>query len=161
MDKLTPEYLRSVIDYDPQTGIVTRKTGPCAGRVTGTVAKDGYKIVRLLGSNYYAHRLAWLHVHGSWPVMHIDHIDGDRGNNALANLRECSVSQNAQNRKAHANNKTGFLGVTERNGRFIAQLAVKGSPRFIAYADSAEEAHAIYVAAKRANHTFQPSVRTV
>jgi hypothetical protein len=161
MSDLTAEHLRVHLDYDEQSGTLTRKTGPRAGHVTGTIAKDGYKIVRVLGANYYAHRLAWLHVHGEWPTEHLDHIDGNRANNSLENLRECSVAQNAQNRKVHANNKTGLIGVTERDGRFIAQLAVKGKPRFVAYAGSAEEAHRLYVAAKRSLHTFQPSVRTV
>jgi hypothetical protein len=160
---LTAEYLRSIMDYDPQSGNLTRKTGPRAGHISGSVAKDGYKIIQIKLDkkvSYYAHRLAWLYVHGEWPADQIDHIDGDRANNALANLRECSASQNAQNRTAYKTNKSGLLGVSTKGNRFIAQLTVQGKLLLLAYANSAEEAHAIYLDAKRKYHAFQPMVRS-
>lgn len=161
MKEVTADYIRSAFSYDRKTGDLTRLTGPRAGSVSGTVAKDGYKIIRVAGKNYYAHRLAWLHVHGSFPSKHLDHIDGNRGNNSLENLRECTVSQNAQNRKVYRDNKTGLMGVTERRGRYIAQLVANGSRKLTAYCASAEEAHQLYLEAKRKFHTFQPEVRNI
>jgi hypothetical protein len=162
MMNITAEYLRSIMDYDPLSGDLIRKSGPRAGHVSGSVAKDGYKIIQIrLGRkvSFYAHRLAWLHVHGEWPSDQIDHIDGDRANNALANLRECSAAQNAQNRTAYRTNKTGLLGVSPSGCGFVAQLAVKGKLRVRGFAKTPEEAHAIYLEAKRKYHAFQPIVR--
>ena len=159
MEHITAEHIRQAIDYNQLTGVLTRKTGPKAGLPTGTLSKDGYLIVRILGTNVYAHRIAWLHLHGRWPVQFIDHIDGNKTNNCISNLRECSTSQNAQNKKRHSNNTTGFIGVCKTKTGFLAQLTVKGKKRFVAYCSTAEEAFEKYTEAKKRLHLFQPEIR--
>lgn len=81
---LTAEQLRAELDYDPATGTFTRRR--LGGRV-GKTMTDGYHRINVCGKAYYAHKLAWLHVHGVLPDMEIVHADGVRTNNAIANLR--------------------------------------------------------------------------
>lgn len=101
-----------------------------------------------------AHRLAWLYVYGEWPNGDIDHIDGDRLNNRIANLRDVSRRVNLENqRRPKACNKSGFLGVkTFRDQRFQARIQVRGVQLHLGTFDTPHEAHAAYVAAKRNLH---------
>lgn len=107
-----------------------------------------------------AHRLAWLLHYGSWPSRHIDHINGDRADNRIANLRECDDAENQQNlRAATAASKSGLLGVTTRtyrNGavRYAASIQVDGTKRYLGVYGTPEEAHSAYRAAKRQLHPF-------
>lgn len=145
---LTAERLRAVCEYDPATGIINRK-GASAPRV----ATGDYLRLWIDGHIYLAHRLIWLYMHGVWPAAKIDHINGDRTDNRAVNLRDVSNAVNMQNRKRpQKNNKTGFLGVSVAHGRFMASIRVDGKRKTVPRCDSAEEAHAAYVAAKRLLH---------
>lgn len=100
------------------------------------------------------HRVAWLIVHGAWPVGLIDHINGEKVDNRLANLREADKAINAQNRRGPAATSTvGFLGVSrQKNGRFQARIGVGGKNVALGTFDTAEEAHAAHIAGKRRLH---------
>jgi hypothetical protein len=157
---LTAERLRELLNYDPDTGVFTRKTsagGECAGKIAGT--RRRYRKTRIeigIGidyADYRAHRLAWLYVYGKWPVGHIDHKDGNPLNNAISNLREATGSLNGQNlRKARRDNKSGLLGVSPNRLRWSASIKADGRKHHLGTFDTAEEAHAAYVAAKRKLH---------
>ena len=104
---------------------------------------------------YMLHRLAWLYVAGKWPDGVIDHIDGDKGNNRFANLRDVTVSVNGQNQKrAMPHNGCGFLGVTfaKKVQRYRANINIDGRGRSLGYFDTPEEAHAVYLQEKRRHH---------
>ena len=103
---------------------------------------------------YSAHRLAWLYVHGAWPTGQIDHINGDRGDNRISNLRDVTPALNTQNqrRAARSNKSSGLLGVTANRGRWLAQISIGGKSRNLGRYATPEEAHAVYVAAKRVLH---------
>lgn len=133
---LTAERLREVLHYDPETGIFTRKirlaqrhqVGDRADFVVRGGGLKGYYRVSLFSERYLAHRLAWLYVYGEWPKFEIDHLDGDRANNRIVNLRDVPTSINSQNKhKARVDNRSGLLGVTTfGDGRFRASLYLKG-----------------------------------
>jgi hypothetical protein len=101
-----------------------------------------------------AHRLAWCIAYGEWPSLEIDHINGDAGDNRLCNLRNVDRATNAQNkRRAQCTNKSGIQGVeTHAVGRLSASVWVGGKRVYLGRFDTAEEAHAAYVAAKRRLH---------
>lgn len=113
-----------------------------------------YMTVFILGFQHRVHRLAWLYVHGEFPKAFIDHMDGDRLNNAISNLRDVSKTVNGQNmRKATKRSMTGYLGVSVApRGKFVASISVQGKYRYLGFFDTAELAHESYLAAKRELH---------
>jgi hypothetical protein len=119
---------------------------------------NGYLSIGLKGRIYYAHRLAWLYVHGEWPVDFIDHINGIRSDNRILNLRECSAAQNSQN-LAKQYNKTRLTGVVPWKKRFQAKICVDYKRINLGSFKTAEEAHAAYLAAKAKYHNFNPVPR--
>ncbi|MFY3310918.1 HNH endonuclease signature motif containing protein [Achromobacter ruhlandii] len=156
MSSLTQERLKQVLHYDPLTGKFMWMSHRKNSRI-GTEAgySDRTKRIKILvdGSQYFAHRLAWLYVHGSWPSGVIDHIDGNPGNNVLSNLRDVSVAINSQNRRhPRSESKTGVLGVFKKNGHFFASISVNDKTRHLGVFETVEEAHAAYVKAKRILH---------
>lgn len=72
----------------------------------------GYRVVRINGQSFYSHRIAWAIHYGAVPKSSIDHIDGDKSNNRIANLRDVPHEQNCRNTKIHSNNTSGVIGVS-------------------------------------------------
>lgn len=157
---LTAQRLREVLTYDANTGefrwretlsrrAMSGKAAGCKHRTIGCV------YIGIGGRLYKAHRLAWLHVHGAWPTKGIDHINGDHADNRLANLREASQAENMQNLwRPHRDNRSGFMGVYQASGKFVAKLkAGPYSVQSIKFSTAAE-AHACYLQIKAAFHPF-------
>lgn len=159
---LTAARLRELLSYNPKSGTFTRLTtsgkGPrCrSGAVLGNNqnSTSGYFTIMLEGKRYSAHRLAWLHFYGVFPDHCIDHIDGNPRNNSIANLRDVTIAVNTQNQKtAQRSNKCGLLGVSKHKcGRFVSGLWVDGKSKYLGLYDTPEEAHEVYLKAKRALH---------
>lgn len=154
---LTVERLRELLDYDPATGVFTwkAKSAPRSnrmkiGEVAGSVGVHGYVIVGVGGSAYRAHRLAWFYVHGEWPSKSIDHINGKRADNRIANLRDVSVTENNRNlTRAKRQSESGLLGVCKSGKRWSAQLRGTAGKRHLGTFDTPEEAHQAYLRAKQ------------
>lgn len=147
----------SVLSYDPDTGLFTRKIGWhrfSAGSIAGALHPNGYVYISINGTRTGAHRLAWLYVEGTLPDCSIDHLNGVRSDNRIANLREASVTLNAENqRRPHSNNKSGFLGVSRNTqGSWSARIRVKGKLIQIGSFPDPEAAHSAYLNAKRLLH---------
>lgn len=157
---LTAEYVRSMVNYDPETGSVTwtqqsardvRKSGrgrarPVAGSVATTLKSSGYLVVRFNRVSYQAHRIAWLWMMGEWPPVLVDHRDRDRTNNAWANLRPATHSQNRSNSGVWSNNLLGVKGVNLLpTGQYRAVINYGGKSHHLGRFDTIEEAHARYV----------------
>jgi hypothetical protein len=158
--QITAERLRELLDYNPETGVFTRNVRTSnsvqVGEVAGCVMNKGYVHIVVDGAPFLAHRLAWLHQHGDWPTGMIDHIDGDRTNNAASNLRQVTNSLNCQNqRKAKRSNVTGLLGVAPGRtpGTYRACIYVNRRQLHLGTFKTPEQAHAAYIAAKREHHT--------
>lgn len=154
---ITPARLRELLHYDPSTGVFTWKVRAArrihVGDVAGSVKGKGYLAIGVGGRLYPAHRLAFLYVRGVWPVNHIDHINGIHDDNKFSNLRDVTRSVNMQNqKKAHACNKLGLLGV-RRNGKgFQAQIRLGGRLKCLGTFPTPELAHVAYLKAKREHH---------
>lgn len=154
---LTAARLRELLQYNPDSGqfrrLVRTSNRIKAGDVAGCLAGEGYLHIRVDGGLYKSHRLAWLYMTGAWPIGSIDHIDGCRTNNAIANLRDVTKSVNLQNqRKARADNASGLLGVSAHHGRWQARITVDGKRLHIGSYATPELAHAAYITHKRAWH---------
>lgn len=119
--------------------------------------KNGYIVLCSGAKKVYAHRVAWRIVHGEWPASWIDHINGDRTDNRIENLRLATQAENMQNlRKPGKRNKSGFLGVSWDKvvGLWVAQIRAFGSPHQIGWYETPEEAHAAYMREKMRLHPF-------
>jgi hypothetical protein len=126
------------------------------GSIAGTNHSSGYLIICVDGEAYKAHRLAWLYVHGEWPEADIDHINGDRGDNRIENLRSVTRSINQQNlRAARGDTNTGVLGVykTDKKSKpFKSFIKADGHNKFIGNFKTVSEASAAYLFEKRRLH---------
>lgn len=145
--------------YEPETGVFTwavKGRGISLGSVAGSKTNEGYWQIKLCFKSYRAHRLAWFLSYGVWPLMGLDHINGDKLDNRLEKLREATHSLNMQNkRQAMSNNKScGLLGASwnKQHERWQAALMVDKKRRHLGYFSSAEDAHSAYLAEKRLMH---------
>lgn len=167
---INAKLLRELIEYDPATGEFTwkwrgmhhfsraaqfnnwnfRYPGTRAGSVS---VSKGYRMIAILGRRYPAHRLAWLYVHGRWPMQQIDHINGDPDDNRLANLREVSGPENARNKRLSRSNKTGHLGVSpypyQGRMKYVARIRHDGRLHHLGYFATIEDAAAARAEAER------------
>lgn len=149
---MTQEELKRLLHYDPETGVFTwrvqRGNRLPPGSRAGSVNSAGYGFIRIEGSIYAAHRLAFLYMTGTMPAM-VDHINGVRSNNRWQNLRPASPLINSVNRKRPANNRSGHKGVSfvKASGRWHASIRVNGKRKHLGLFATAEEAGAAYRAA--------------
>jgi hypothetical protein len=157
--ELTAERLRELLSYDPETGVFTWISGRLRTHKAGSLQCDGYTRIKIDGACLKAHRLAWLYIHGKWPAKHIDHINGIRTDNRLCNLRECTDAENSQNRRrASKSSASELLGVARRvkrgKVRWQAVISVGKESRWLGAFSTPEQAHEVYLQAKRKLHPF-------
>jgi hypothetical protein len=145
--------------YDSATGqfkYVVNGLNKKAGRAAGSISKvSGYVYVCVQGKRCYGHRMAWAMTHGEWPVSAIDHINGNKSDNRISNLRLATDLVNAQNiRVPQSNNTSGLLGVSycSQTKRWRAQIGVSRKNIKLGRFDTPELAHQAYLMAKRRLH---------
>lgn len=135
-----------LFNYNPDTGILTWKNPPRSSRfIYGAVVgykTNGYLQVKLYGMRLYVHRIAWLMVYNDWPTDVIDHINGDRSDNRIANLRVVTNTQNSWNSKMRKNNSSGVKGVTFNSAanKWVGRIRVNGKMVHVGCFDDIEEA---------------------
>lgn len=156
---LTQARLKEIVHYCSETGKFTwimDRGGAWAGKSAGCDrnTKSGYIYIRIEERLYRAHRVAWLYVHGEWPTLHIDHINGVRDDNRIENLRLATQTQNLYNKRACKNSKTGVKGVCwdSSTGRYQVKISINGRAKHIGRYDSVEEGAAAYAEASRKHH---------
>lgn len=161
-EKITPQQVRALLDYDPETGVLTSKSRPIrpeqvardkgwnarfAGKPAGCITPYGYILVGITAEmgreeKILAHRLAWAHYYGKWPSGHLDHVNRKRKDNAIRNLRCATVAQNMANGSVRKDNTSGVRGVSYQaiRGKWRARLTVNGKQVYYGYFDTKEEA---------------------
>lgn len=155
--------LEAQYQVDPETGTIRRLSRGGNWLNAGWLSWNGYLLVSLpLGDKKYqkirAHHLIWVWANGSWPIGEIDHINGDRSDNRIENLREVTISQNRTNKKIQTNNKSGFKWVYKcsQTGRWRAEInsKIKNSRKRLHQSshDTAEEAYEAACAVARGLH---------
>jgi hypothetical protein len=150
---LTQEYLKSILEYNPETGIFTwiKRNGNIAGSFKKS---NGYVIIRINKKDYRSHRLAWLYMTGSWPIYIIDHINGINipNFNAFSNLRELTYRGNSQNsnNKKYNTNTSGYRGVylKKSTGKYFALIYINRKQTHLGYFLTPEEASIVHEAAR-------------
>ena len=136
-NEINIDELKRRMGYNPDTGIlywkVTEQGHVIKGREAFTANNCGYKRGNFFGVPLYAHVAAWLITHGEFPKGEIDHINRDRQDNRLCNLRDVSKSENQHNTKIRDDNKTGVMGVKRRKdtGRYEAQITINGKRMYL------------------------------
>ncbi len=152
---LSAEHLRSILDYNAETGEFRFKHDPRkkpninsrdTKRPAGSIGVNGRRAIKIGGRRYYCNRLAWLFVYGRWPHDQIDHINGDRLDDRIANLREATPQQNNYNVGITSRNRSGHKGVhwNSRYRKWQADIRVAGKKRFLGRFDDIETATAAY-----------------
>ena len=131
------------------------------GDEAGHIGPNGYRHIRIDYESHLAHRIAWLYINGEWPPDQIDHINTDKLDNRISNLRPATASLNGSNRGPDRDNRTGLKGVyyNQAAKRWMAQIRCQKKSHYLGLHDTPEEAHAAYIkAAKRLFGEFARAV---
>jgi hypothetical protein len=149
-EDLSSDLLHEIFYYDPNTGELHWKIYPSSkvhpGDKAGTLERSGYYVVCFHGKRYKAHRLVWLYIYGEWPKKDIDHINGDKTDNKISNLRDVSHRVNSVNNKKRR--KGGLSGIRlapKSNNSWEARILIKGKLIRLGNYPTAELAHARYM----------------
>jgi hypothetical protein len=153
--QLTIEYLRSQLYYDENSGnftwLVSNSSQSEIGKIAGCVDSSiGYRNISITidgkAHKFKAHRLAWLYVYGVWPAKNIDHIDRNKLNNRISNLREATQQENMRNYTKQPNKSSRYLGVSWHKVRkkWQAKILLNNGPKYLGIFTSEEEAALAY-----------------
>ena len=146
MSNLTQARLKELLHYDPDTGIFTwikksKKSIP-VGSVAGAQHNQGYRSLCIDYKRYLAHRIAWLYIFGEMPPGFIDHINRNRSDNRISNLRVVDRSGNQQNHKIRKDNTSGISGIYwhKQRKKWHVRIWIKRKSRNVGLFETIEEA---------------------
>lgn len=151
--------LLTILRYDPADGVFywnSSRPKVRVGQRAGHLHHKGYVNIEIDGKHYSAHRLAWFYITGSMPADQIDHINGNRSDNRIANLRQATNGQNRANSKN--NNPHGLKGVRRipwiAEGKRCWQASIRHNKKsiYLGCFHTKEEAHSAYCDAARKLH---------
>lgn len=167
----TPEQLRELLRYEPDTGKLFWRQRPremfnsdrsaatwnkrfAGQQAFATKHRRGYLCGVVSYEKVLAHRAAWALHHGEWPAEQIDHVNGIKTDNRIANLRAATHAENLHNMRAHTGNPSKLKGVTfdKARGRWMARIMTDRKELNLGRFDTPEEAHAAYCAAAQKHH---------
>ena len=147
------------LDYDCETGQFSWTKSSMSphgsnGKPAGCKFADGYVYIRYLGKPLLAHRIAWLKAYGELPNGQLDHVNMNRSDNRISNLRVASFSENNRNKAIQSNNTSGHKGVCFHKGtnKFHAKITVNKKTISLGYFKTLEEAASEYQQAVKEHH---------
>ncbi len=161
---ITRDRLLDLLSYDKNTGVFTwvksRGRLAKAGTKAGKVENNGYVRIKIDGKLYSAHRLAHLYVYGHFPSGDLDHINREKCDNRLENLRLCNRSENRQNTKISRNNKSGHKGVSwnKEARKWRAYLKFEGKQYYLGGFKERNDAIQAWIKAASVLHPFSPFI---
>ncbi len=163
--------LRTILRYDPDTGKLYWRLRPATlfqsdlriaawnARFAGSeafTANDGkgYRVGNIFNKKHKAHRVVWAMETGAWPSHQIDHVNGNKTDNRLKNLREATNAENSRNRGANSNNRSGAKGVSwsKQKSKWVATIWTNGKLKTLGHFHDVEEAAAAYAKGSTAIH---------
>lgn len=162
---LTYAEVAELLEYRPEVGgscLVWKKKAAkntVLGARAGRRQKFGYWEVSVLGRLSKAHHITWLLAYKEWPSKNIDHINGDKDDNTVENLRLCDQTENNQNQIAQRSHRVLPIGVSLHRGKYRARIMLHSAEHHLGVFDTKEEAYAAYLAAKMRLHVFNPAPR--
>lgn len=153
---LTVERLREVLHYEPATGVFTWQVrlghqGPVGSRA-GSIYANGRRYIAIDKRRHFASRLAWLFVHGRWPIGQIDHVNCVRNDDRIDNLREATPAQNIANRSVTKRSHTGIKGVGHHGRGYRARIRVNDTLIALGTFKTPERASEAYADAARQHY---------
>jgi hypothetical protein len=156
MKTVSVDRLREVVEYDPKTGLfkwIHPELKWLHGKPVGRVS-DGYLRFAVDGISVRAHRAAWALAYGEYPTNPIDHINGNRLDNRLENLRQATPRQNSYNKKLSCRSKTGVKGVgfDKRISLWNARIVVNGKRIYLGLFKTIDDAAKAYAVAAQLYH---------
>ena len=154
-----------VLDCDPeigefywkeQVGVQPGGRSDLVGKRAGSNGPKGYRSIQIDGEGYLVHRLIWLYVHGKFPPEQLDHINLNRSDNRIENLRAATHAQNMRNKKAEQNTKygVGLKGCfwNSRDKRWTAHVNINGKQSHLGNFHTEKDAHAAYCKAAKKHY---------
>ena len=152
---MSQDELKKLLEYNKDTGVfkwlVYRSRNAKPGYVAGNSHHTGYSFIKINGRMYAAHRLAWLYVYGEFPENQVDHINHDRFDNRISNLRDVTHKENALNQKTRKTNTSGVTGVSwsKQHKKWMARVMSNGKNIFLGLFDKIEDAKSKRLEANR------------
>jgi len=152
--QLTQEIIKEYCIYNKDTGDLvfikrwskSTKIGSIAGSISGTLPNDGYRVIPFGGTTYPAHRVVWLYHNRSFPEKQLDHINHNRLDNRIENLRETSNHTNMKNKSLYVTNKSGYPGVAYKDNVWVSRISINNEKIHLGSFITLEEA----IAARKA-----------
>ena len=139
-----------LLHYDPETGFLywkeSKNNRVKVGDRAGSLTEDGYWKVMISRKKYYAHRLIWLIIHGVFPMGQIDHINGDKLDNKIKNLRDSTIGQNQANKFKRSGCSSQYKGVyfVKESNKWSSYISFKRKRTYLGTFDSEKEAALCY-----------------
>ena len=157
---ITADFARQVFHYDPETGRIRKflKCGAASTRQPDNQKRNGYRYVEFKKQRFAAHRLAWLLHYGEWPEGILDHINRDRCDNRITNLRVATVSENAHNANLRKDNTSGHRGVGwhKKQNAWQVRIRVNGKHVWLGVFEDINDAIAARDEAEKIHHPTKP-----
>lgn len=149
---ITQERLKELLHYNADTGNFDwhRRYRGCRLDRIGHLTRFGYLLIGIDGRSYQAHRLAWLYIHGEMPKHQIDHINGDKLDNRIENLRDVSQHHNCKNKSRAKNNTSGVTGVywSKTKNKWKASIGINNKTKALGSFDTIFDAAAARISAQ-------------